>query len=102
MDSLFYTLTQSVVQALTEFLPVSSSGHLLMVKHLFGLENPGLVLDLTLHVGTTLCVGIYLWRHRDELIHERAAFRQLLLYALITTGVTGVMGLYLSPWVHAF
>jgi undecaprenyl-diphosphatase len=97
-----YVLTQTIVQALTEFLPVSSSGHLLITKHLFNLSNPGLILDVTLHLGTAICMVIYIGRHRSELFRDKASLKQLTLYALIATAVTGVMGVVLAPYVRGF
>ncbi len=47
------------VQGLTEFLPVSSSGHLVMFQHLFGLKEPELVFDIAVHVGTLMAVVVY-------------------------------------------
>ncbi len=55
-----------VVQGLTEFLPVSSSGHLNIAKHLMGMEDGGIFLDVMLHLGTLLAVVIFyhklIWR----------------------------------------
>ena len=48
-----------IVQGLTEFLPVSSSGHLVIFQHLFGLKEPELVFDIAVHVGTLIAVVIY-------------------------------------------
>ncbi|MEW5909163.1 MAG: undecaprenyl-diphosphate phosphatase [Thermodesulfobacteriota bacterium] len=45
-----------VVQGLTEFLPVSSSGHLVLFQHLFGLKEPELLFDIGLHVGTLAAI----------------------------------------------
>lgn len=45
-----------VVQGLTEFLPVSSSGHLVLFQHLFGLVEPELLFDICVHVGTLVAV----------------------------------------------
>lgn len=45
-----------VVQGLTEFLPVSSSGHLVLFQHLFGLMEPELLFDICVHVGTLVAV----------------------------------------------
>lgn len=55
-----------VVQGLTEFLPVSSSGHLSIAQHLMGMEEAGLFLDVMLHIGTLIAVFIFyrklVWR----------------------------------------
>src|SRR5471032_679571 len=51
----------SLIQGLTEFLPVSSSGHLVLLPHLFGWQNQGLEMDVALHVGTLTAVLIYFW-----------------------------------------
>lgn len=48
-----------VVQGLTEFLPVSSSGHLVVIPYLFSWETPGLSFDVALHAGTLLAVVGY-------------------------------------------
>ncbi|MDL2237673.1 undecaprenyl-diphosphate phosphatase [Christensenellaceae bacterium OttesenSCG-928-K19] len=50
-----------VVQGLTEFLPVSSSGHLAVVQALFGIQEVPLFYDVMLHVGTLVAVFIVLW-----------------------------------------
>ena len=47
------------VQGLTEFLPVSSSGHLALLPKLMNFRDPGVVFDLWLHVGTALAIIIY-------------------------------------------
>lgn len=53
------------VQGLTEFLPVSSSGHLVLFQKIFGLESGALSFDIALHLATALAV---IWVFRDELI----------------------------------
>ncbi len=51
-----------ITQGLTEFLPISSSGHLIIVPWLFGWETPGLAFDAALHLGTLFAVFTYFWR----------------------------------------
>lgn len=51
-----------IVQGATEFLPVSSSGHSVLVPALFGLAEPGLTLVAIAHQGTLLAVLVYFWR----------------------------------------
>ena len=59
----FEALILGVVQGATEYLPVSSSGHLVIFQHLFGLEEPALLFDIILHVGTLVAV---LWYYRKD------------------------------------
>ena len=49
----------AIIQGVTEFLPVSSSGHLILVPQLFGWPDQGLAFDVAVHVGTLLAVVIY-------------------------------------------
>jgi undecaprenyl-diphosphatase len=51
-----------LVQGLTEFLPVSSSAHLVIVPWLFGWPDPGIAFDVALHMGTVIAVLAYFWR----------------------------------------
>jgi len=48
-----------IVQGLTEFLPVSSSGHLVLAERLFGVDPPGVTFEVMLHAGTLLAVLVY-------------------------------------------
>ena len=52
-------LLLGIVQGLTEFLPISSSGHLVLVQHLFGLHGAELSFDVSVHVGTLAAVIIF-------------------------------------------
>ena len=59
---LMHTLVLAIVQGLTEFLPISSSGHLVLVPVLFGWEDQGLPFDVAVHLGTLGAVVFY-FRH---------------------------------------
>ena len=52
----------SVLQGLTEFLPVSSSGHLILFSKFTTFPDQGLALDVAVHVGSIIAVTIYFWR----------------------------------------
>ena len=71
--TLFQAFVLGIVQGLTEFLPVSSSGHLFLVRYLLDWPEPGLAFDVSLHVGTLVAV---IWYFRREWIDlTAAAFR---------------------------
>lgn len=56
-----------VLQGLTEFLPVSSSGHLALLPHVLNIKDPGVVFDLAMHVGTALSIICYFFKDIKEL-----------------------------------
>jgi undecaprenyl-diphosphatase len=87
-----------VVQGLTEFLPVSSSGHLVVAEAALGLHTPGVFVEVALHVATLVAVAIVYARRILELLTgmargTRAAWRSvgLLLLASVPAGVIGVL-----------
>ncbi|MDP9469608.1 MAG: undecaprenyl-diphosphatase UppP [Chloroflexota bacterium] len=59
--SLLEAVVLGVVQGLTEFLPISSSAHLILVPWLLGWDEPGLQFDAALHLGTLIAVFAYFW-----------------------------------------
>ena len=52
----------ALIQGITEFLPISSSGHLLLVPALTGWPDQGLLTDVMVHMGSFLAVVVYFWR----------------------------------------
>ena len=52
-------ITLALIQGVTEFLPVSSSGHLILVPQLFGWPDQGLAFDVAVHIGTLTAVVLY-------------------------------------------
>src|ERR1700737_2223053 len=59
---LYQAVVLALIQALTEFLPISSSAHLALAPWLFGWKDQGLGFDIALHFGTLLAVLIYFFR----------------------------------------
>lgn len=57
-----------LIQGLTEFLPISSSGHLVIGQHLLGIDEPQLLFDIILHVGTLLAVIAYYWKDVRDVV----------------------------------
>ncbi len=86
-----------IVQGLTEFLPVSSSGHLVVAEAAVGLTTPGVLVEVVLHVGTLLAVVIVYWKTlwrllRGAAVGDRGAWRYILLLfvATIPAAVAGL------------
>ena len=59
---LYQVVILALVQGLTEFLPISSSGHLALAPWLLGWKDPGLTFDIALHLGTLIAIVIYFFR----------------------------------------
>lgn len=100
-----------VVQGVTEFLPVSSTGHLVLAKHQFGLTNT-LAFDVALHGGTLLAVLIYFRNDLRVLLMagvaglKRPAFlsvpsQRMIGMLIVGTIPAGVLGLLFDDWVEA-
>ena len=91
--SLLQIVVLTIVQGVTEFLPISSSGHLLLVPVVTGWPDQGLDLDAAVHVGTLAAVLVYFWRDVWWLAAspvarpgpQRTAARRLLFYLLVGT-----------------
>jgi len=66
--TLLRAIILGILQGATEFIPVSSSGHLVLVPWLLGWPDPGLTFDTVLHLGTLLAVLAYFWRDWWRLI----------------------------------
>jgi len=109
----FQAAVLGVIQGLTEFLPVSSSGHLVIAQHLFGLKDPEVLFDVSVHIGTLVAVFIYFYRdlyaiakallqHAPELLRPRALgtaidrdpdlkMAWLIVIGTIPTGIIGLL-----------
>ena len=59
---LHHILVLAAVQGITEFLPISSSGHLILTGHVLGWPDQGLEIDVAVHIGSLAAVCLYFWR----------------------------------------
>jgi len=65
--ALYHILVLAIVQGVTEFLPISSSGHLVLTSKIWNWPDQGLLIDVAVHVGTLLAVMVYFWRDLWEI-----------------------------------
>ena len=108
--TVFQAVVLGLVQGLAEFLPISSSAHLVLTPWVFGWSDPGLAFDVALHVGTLVAV---LWYFRAEWVRlTRSAFAllrhrradtedtQRLLYLIIATIPAAIGGVLLEDYAE--
>jgi undecaprenyl-diphosphatase len=103
-------LVLGIVQGLTEFIPVSSSGHLVLVPALAGWERHGLAFDVALHVGTLLALLVYYRRDLLAMLRavtvappsvERDGYRRLVGLLVLATIPVAIAGLTLEDAVES-
>ena len=72
LTDLLRAIIIGIVQAVTEFLPISSSGHLVVMKEFIVFEKPNnsLTFDVALHVGTSIAVVLFFWRDWQNIFHS--------------------------------
>ncbi len=81
-----------IVQGVTEFLPISSSGHLVLLQKIFGIADPSLTFEIVVHLGTLLAVFAVFWRDILALLKKPfQKFTYLLIIGTIPTGIIGVV-----------
>ncbi len=88
-----------VVQGFTEFLPVSSSGHLILVPHVFGWPDQGLAVDAALHLGTLAALLAY-FRRELLALASGALPRRLAALVLVATLPGGLAGVLLGKLIE--
>jgi undecaprenyl-diphosphatase len=101
-----------IVQGLTEFLPISSSGHLVFFQSLLGLKEPPIFFDVMLHLGTLLAVVVYFRTDIRKIIEgigstlrrkeENKQEAKLFLLIILATIPTGLMGILFKDWFESF
>ncbi|MDQ0337381.1 undecaprenyl-diphosphatase [Caldalkalibacillus uzonensis] len=108
--SLLEALILGIVQGITEFLPISSTAHIVITSLLLDLPFPGLVMEIFLHLASVLAVIIYFRRDLAQIItgffafiryrspHDKVSFI-FSIYIIIATMITGVLGVILTDFI---
>ena len=88
---LLHAIVLGIVQGLTEFLPVSSSGHLILVPHVFGWPDQGQTFDAVMHIGTLAALVAYFRIELVDLARGTLSRRVGLILLAATTAFWGVV-----------
>jgi undecaprenyl-diphosphatase len=88
---MFKYIILGIVQGLTEFFPVSSSGHLVILQRLFGMNSEQLALSLVLHLGTTLALIVFFFKDIIGALGDKKTLFLIIIVTIIT-GVIGISG----------
>jgi len=110
--NIFQSICLGILQGITEFLPVSSSGHLAVAQKLFNLDEVPLIFDVCLHVATLFAVVLFF---RKTIISLLAVFVRMvtrkpldgdkpkqttILSIIVATAITGVLGIVSSRFIE--
>ena len=104
------TVVLAIVQGLTEFLPVSSSGHLVLVPALIGWSDQGLTFDVAVHFGSLLAVAVYFRNDLKALVSGAVKLiggsgdspeSRMALCIVIGTVPAAIAGLFFATWIEA-
>ncbi|NLI90765.1 MAG: undecaprenyl-diphosphate phosphatase [Peptococcaceae bacterium] len=105
--SIIQAIVYGIVQGIAEFLPISSTAHLVLVPWLFGWEDPGVVFDVALHLGTAAAVIIFFLKDWLNLI--QAGFTKpgtqdgQLFWLLVLATIPGALfGVFLDKYMEDF
>lgn len=85
-------LLLSVVQGISEFLPISSSAHLLVVPWLFNLQDLGLTFDAAIHIGTAIALLLFFYKDFWRLIKEKNPLLWYIVVASVPAALFGFFG----------
>lgn len=105
--SFFQIIVLSVVQGITELLPISSSGHLILVPNLMAWQDQGPELDVMMHVGSMLAILLYFWRDVVRLfigftrvlgLKFHSADAKLFLHLVVATIPATIVGFLLHTY----
>jgi undecaprenyl-diphosphatase len=110
---IFKAIILGIIQGLTEFLPVSSSGHLVLAEHYLKFNNPEISFEIILHLGSLFAVLLYFRKDILSLLKSLILFknkesihtknRNTVFYIIVATTVTGILGFYFEdPLTKAF
>jgi undecaprenyl-diphosphatase len=115
MEDILRAIVLGVIQGLTEFLPISSSGHLILVRELLDWDfTDELTFDVSLHVGTTIAVLAFFWRDWQHMARDGALWltgdrerrvtgedhARVLLLVIVGSVPIAIVGFLFQDWIE--
>jgi len=105
--TIFQAIVYGIVQGIGEFLPISSTAHLILVPWLFGWKEPGNVFDVALHLGTATAVILFFFKDWIRLIRAgitepKSRDGRLFWFIVLATIPGGIAGVLLDKYMKAF
>lgn len=105
--SIIQAIVYGIVQGIGEFLPISSTAHLILVPWLFGWSDPGVAFDVALHLGTAAAVILFFWRDWITLLsagftNPKSTKGRLFWLVVLATVPGGVIGVLLDKYMENF
>lgn len=98
--SLFQSIILAIIQGITEFLPVSSSGHLILFQKLFGITTPPVLFDVLLHLGTLGAILVFFRKEIIILIKEWRKNIKVWILLVIATIPAVIIGLCINNMIE--
>lgn len=105
--TIFQAIIYGIVQGIGEFLPISSTAHLILVPWFMGWNDPGVPFDVALHLGTAAAVILFFWKDWINLIiagfsKPKSANGKLFWFVVIATIPGGIFGVLLDKYMDIF
>jgi len=92
----FQAIFLGILQGITEFLPISSSGHLVIFQKIFGFEEAPVVFDTLLHLGTLVALIIFFWKDIKKILQDK----KLILLLIVGTIPVVIVGFLLQDKIN--
>jgi len=99
MDEIIRAVILGIIQGLGEFLPISSSAHLIFARYLFGFPEMSISFDVALHFGTLIAVMFIFWRDwltyvngvYQKIVHKKSSFENNMFWYLVLATIPGAL-----------
>ena len=98
--TIWQAIVLGLVQGIGEFIPISSSGHLVVMQQVFGINDPGMTFDIIVHLGTLCAVFAVFWKDILSLIKN--PFQKMTAMLIVGTIPAVVLGYIIRGHMHVF